>query len=142
MSLWVLISVILAPSSVFALEIQGRLNGSIIPSGLRSITAEERIPILALIYGVDEDLAWAIIHCESSWRPRALNLNKNLTVDHSYWQVNTVWIEKMSIIGFDVTNPDQNLEAGFWILSKYGVGPWSASKKCWQRKTLSRQGTG
>lgn len=34
-------------------------------------------------------------------------------------------------MGWDIDDPNDNLEAGFWILSNYGTQPWSASKACW-----------
>ena len=127
----ILLITFMIPFPTSALEIHGRLAGSILPSGLRSITAQERVPILSFIYGVDERTVRAIIHCESRWQPRALNVNKNRSRDHSYWQINSRWTEEMSRTGFDITNPDQNFEAGIWMLSRFGTAPWRASEKCW-----------
>jgi len=33
----------------------------------------------------------------------------------------------------DIFVPEDNLEAGFYVLSKYGTLPWHASRPCWIR---------
>lgn len=94
-----------------------------------------KIKDLSTRYNVDSNLASKIIYCESRFEPQALNTNTNLTKDHSYWQINNYyWKDDMLKRGLDITNPDDNLEAGFIILSEKGTQPWSASKKCWTKK--------
>lgn len=95
---------------------------------------QTRIHDLSIEYKVDESLARRIIKCESNFKPFAIHYNTNKTTDHSYWQVNTVWQSYMLDRGLDITMPDENLEAGFMILSQYGSGPWKYSKDCWLTK--------
>jgi hypothetical protein len=101
-------------------------------------TLTEQIDTLAAKYEVSAALATRIIECESRDLPNALRANKNAegiiwSYDYSYWQINShYWQKQMMSLGFDITNPQQNLEAGFYILKHYGKEQWSWSEKCWR----------
>ena len=84
--------------------------------------------------GLEESLILKIIKCESGGKPYAKGYNKNGTVDYSYWQINNYWWEKeLARKGWDIKVPEQNLEAGFYLISTYGVKLWSASAHCWSK---------
>lgn len=100
---------------------------------------QERIRSYAAEYGVDAVTADAIIYCESTYRPAAIHENRVGTTtrvwsrDWGYWQLNDHYQKTDALkAGFDITDPDQNLEYGFIILSEKGTAPWSASRPCWQ----------
>lgn len=83
-------------------------------------------------YGVNERLASEIIRCESGYRPEARNTKAKVGVDIGYWQLNSYyWEEEMLSRGWDIYNPVDNLEAGFWLLAQQGSTPWNWSKHCW-----------
>lgn len=88
---------------------------------------------MAVKYDVDPDLARKIIACESSRKPYAINHNKNGTTDYSFWQINSIHAKEAWVNSLDITNPLDNLEYGFVLLSKEGVSPWSASQACWSK---------
>jgi soluble lytic murein transglycosylase-like protein len=107
----------------------------VIAEGIEPVkTLESEINRLSTKYSVDKNLAFAILNCESNLNPNAINVNKNKTIDYSYWQINNYyWSKELSSLGFDITNPEQNLEAGFYLLNKYGSGLWIWSKPCWSK---------
>lgn len=41
------------------------------------------------------DLALAIVDCESTWNPQAININKTGSKDHGLWQFNDYWHKDM-----------------------------------------------
>lgn len=134
------------PYNSHALKITGKINGSLIPGGLKTLDPMNRISILSGVYGVDENVARAIIMCESQFDPRInTTLNKDKTWDYGFWQLNSIHIKEYAEIGFRIYDTDENLEAGFYMLSKDGTGPWYSSKSCWGpllRKTiLARSGS-
>lgn len=95
-------------------------------------TIESEIDRLSALYGVDKEKATKIIICESNKKPDAIRVNTTGTIDYSYWQINDFyWSKQMADIGWDITNPEDNLEAGFYLLSKYGDSLWGWSKYCW-----------
>lgn len=95
-------------------------------------TLEAKITRLSVEYEVDEKVALAIMKCESGLRPEAINVNKNETIDYGLWQINNFyWEDYMFEMGWDIKNPDDNLEAGFYLLSVSGTAPWIWSKHCW-----------
>jgi soluble lytic murein transglycosylase-like protein len=99
---------------------------------VKTETLAEKINLLSVKYGVDENLAKRIIYCESGNKPQAKRYNTNDTIDYSYWQINNYWWEKeLAKKGWDIKIPEQNLEAGFYLLSNYGSKLWNWSKHCW-----------
>ena len=111
------------------------------PEPLKEPTLDERISILAEKYGVNETAARRIMKCESGMNPNAVGYNyrwdKELgkkvvwSKDIGYWQMNTYY-QKGDMLrkGWDIFNPLDNLEAGFYLFSKQGGQPWSASYYC------------
>lgn len=89
---------------------------------------------LADKYGINPVLAQKIISCESNNDPNAVHKNSNGTYDYGLFQVNDrswSWLFKEK--NWDITNPDDSLQAGFWILSNSGLQNWDASKSCWNK---------
>lgn len=127
------IFVILSMVIAFAYPIWATAKGVEIPT-IKSPeeSFEEQVERLAKEYQVDKTLALSIMRCESNLRPEAINVNKNKTIDYSYWQINNYyWEDYMLERGWDIKNPNDNLEAGFYLLSVSGTAPWIWSKPCW-----------
>lgn len=79
-------------------------------------------------YHVDLELAKKIVWCESAYNPLA----KGPTKDHGFFQfVYRFWGKELAGKGWDIYVPEDNLEAGFWVLSEYGTWPWRHSQHCW-----------
>jgi len=89
-------------------------------------------------YGVDRTLAYDIMWCESRVTPHAVNHNTNGTTDYGYWQINDVHLDTMIGLGLERTDPSDNLEYGFILLSESGTQPWSASQHCWEKLQANR----
>ena len=87
-------------------------------------------------YGVSETVALSLMNCESEFDPNAENPNfdeegVHWSTDYGYWQLNDYHQEEtMANMGWDIRNPQDNLEAGFWLLSTAGTTPWGASNPC------------
>lgn len=99
---------------------------------------QDMIASYATKYGVDAMLATMIISCESRGDPGAVHENHIGTTtevwsrDIGYWQLNDYFQRSDAArAGFDIHDPEQNLEFGFLLLSKKGTDPWKASQKCW-----------
>lgn len=105
-----------------------------IPSTGYAFSWQEQIGRLSLRNDVDPDLATAIIGCESGFRPFAINRNRNGSYDYSLFQVNDGWYGFFLRRGLDITDPIDNLEAGFYLLRTRGTRDWNASRHCWEPK--------
>lgn len=100
---------------------------------------EEKVEILAESYGVDKDVAGAIICAESKNNEDAINKNRDKSgavwsKDYGYWQLNDYYhVKAATRLGYDIiNNPDDNLMYGFYLLARDGTAPWSASKTRWK----------
>lgn len=91
----------------------------------------DRINLLSDKYDVPFDLAYNIIRCESNFDSMAVNKNKNGTADYSYFQINSIHKQSALAEGYDITDPSDNLEYGFKMLSHQGPNAWYASRRCW-----------
>lgn len=106
------------------------------PSKQSERSLDDSISYYSLKYEVSEPLARAIMKCESGLKPHAKNHNVKggniWSTDYSYWQINDFYHQDtFAKMGWDITDPKDNLEAGFYLLAQQGVQPWSASKHCW-----------
>lgn len=80
------------------------------------------------------DLARRIIKCESNFKADAVNNQAKVGQDIGYFQLNSYfWKDTMLDMGWNIYNPLDNLEAGFWLLSKQGSSPWIWSEHCWNK---------
>ena len=101
-------------------------------------TLDQDIHRLALKYDQDEALARRIMACESTMYHGAVNENKDKdgkvwSRDFGRWQINDFFHAKTaSAMGLNIHDPADNLEYGFWLMSKQGTKPWYSSKKCWR----------
>ena len=105
-------------------------------------TLQEKIGVLAEKYDVSPTLAAKIIWCESTNRPLIKHKNTDGSIDRSYWEINDYWwepewVQRRGLPNYDITDPDQNLEAGFAMMSIAGTTPWLASKPCWSDRNLT-----
>jgi len=70
-----------------------------------------------------------IAKCESGLREDAYNVNRNKTIDGGVFQINSVHKQKLSNV-FDFRF---NIDFAYKLFLAQGFGPWSASKKCWNK---------
>jgi soluble lytic murein transglycosylase-like protein len=104
----------------------------------KELNLGETIKELSDTYKVSAKLAEKIIYCESKNDPSAVRKNRTKdgeiwSEDIGYFQINSYyWRTKMKSMGWDLDNPRDNLEVGFWILKNYGSVPWNWSKSCWK----------
>lgn len=98
----------------------------------REPTLDEWISVYSFQYNVDKELVRDIIRCESGFNSEAINTKAVRGQDIGIWQINTYyWEEELLKQGFNIHDPKDNLEAGFYLLSKYGSKLWDWSKHCW-----------
>lgn len=98
------------------------------------MTLDELITLYSNKYGVDEKLARCIIQAESSFKPDATNTKAKRGIDKGFWQINSFyWEEGMSKQNFDINIPNENLEAGFYLLHTHGTKLWNWSKTSWSK---------
>lgn len=105
------------------------------------VTFGEKVFAYAFKYGLDRDDvedAMLIMKCESQYRPEAINKNNpDKSWDFGIWQINNKrWEKYLKDRGFDIRNPESNLEAGFFLLSEHGIKLWKPSNGC--HKLLSK----
>lgn len=127
MMLMLLLTALMYPTYLFTLEEDQ------VPSGyLRPWSYEEAFVRHSRDYGVPEQRARDIIWCESRGKAEARNYQAVVGVDIGYWQLNSYyWEVPMAERGWDIYNPEHNLEAGFWLYSVQGSDPWNWSAHCW-----------
>ena len=100
----------------------------------QKLTPTERIDALARYYELDIKLINRIIACESSFKPEAKNVNTNGTTDHSYFQINSIHRENASHMGYDIEDPEDNIEFGMYLMKTEGTKPWRSSFSCWGKE--------
>ena len=69
---------------------------------------------IAKTHGIDEDIFAAVLYCESGMNPKAVNRNKNGTIDYGICQFNDYWYK-------DIISPEVALnqpEAALNIMAK------------------------
>ncbi len=82
-------------------------------------------------YGIDAQMVKEIIFCESSNKPYAINKNTAIGEDVGYFQINSYYHKAQAKkLGWDIYDPQDNLEYGFWLLNKEGTDHWLSSRKC------------
>lgn len=97
-----------------------------------SFDLDGEISRFAVKYHQDAKLAARILYCESRRDNSAINLSSAVGEDVGFFQINTYWHQKTAeAMGLDIYSPEDNLEYGFYLMSKEGTQPWNASKKCW-----------
>ena len=82
--------------------------------------------------GLNVDIAFKIIKCESNWKPEVYGVNNNGTTDFGLWQINSIHKKEIS--------PKERLDykkATEWAINKrLKDGNWSAwysSAHCWDK---------
>ena len=95
-------------------------------------------------YNIDYRVLKAIAKVESGFNPYAINVNKNRTVDIGIMQINSSWLNRLSLYGINqnhLYNPCYNIYLGAWILrqciNKYG-NTWK-SIDCYNKGTRARE---
>ena len=96
------------------------------PKTLQQVTKE-----YAESYGVDYELVKKIIACESSWNPTAYNKK---TRDSGLMQINLPFHAKTAeAMGLDLSNVEDNISFGMYLIQKNGTKDYKASRKCWTK---------
>ena len=102
---------------------------------VRPLSISQLITLYSEEYEVNEKLARDIIHCESRFKPYALNKKAVVGEDVGLFQLNSYyWQEQMALNGWDIYDVEDNIEAGMWLLSKSGSDPWIWSYGCWSKR--------
>lgn len=84
-------------------------------------------------YKVDQNIASAIIKCESNWDEDALHVNKNGSVDYGLFQINSVHKSDMAKLGLDITKHNDSFVYGLILMRDSGLAPWQSSRACWDK---------
>lgn len=91
-------------------------------------------------YGVEPELALAIIKCESQMKTDAIGTKAVVGKDYGLLQVNSYWHRKtMEKMGLDIERPSDSLEYGMMLLAKEGTRHWDSSKYCWSKEEKPRE---
>lgn len=75
----------------------------------------------ASVYKLDAWLLFAYAKTESNFKPYAINVNKNKSIDVGMMQINTVWIpilNKYGISAKDLLDPCKSIYIGAWIVAQ------------------------
>lgn len=91
------------------------------------ISLNEYITAEAIKYDQDPYIVHSIIQCESQGDYKAINYNKNGSIDKGLLQINSIHNTE----GLDLLNPKDNLEFGLKLMKEKGTEPWKYSKHCW-----------
>lgn len=70
-----------------------------------------------------------IAKCESGIRENAYNKNRNGTIDGGVFQINSIHKVPLKYV-FDY---EYNIDFAYKLYLAQGFGPWSASKRCWNK---------
>jgi soluble lytic murein transglycosylase-like protein len=100
---------------------------SMSPPKPEPVNIQHIITLKAEEYGLDSQIVGKIISCESGGNQRAINTNKNGSVDKGLLQINSVH----DIGDLDLFDPVDNLDFGLKLMQKQGTRPWDSSRKCW-----------
>ncbi len=116
------------------------------PIGLDSVTAknEEKntkyegecyqyIGTYAGKYGVSADLMYRIIKAESGGRANAKSKISTATGCSQFTSATWIDTQKHFGKGYQVTNPEHNVEAMAWWISEGHIEKWDASKSVWSK---------
>lgn len=87
-------------------------------------TTKETVLVMLSDAGIDTAKAERIIFCESSWNPRATNLNRNGSNDKGLWQLNSVHGLSDEVR----LDPIKSTEFAIKLIKKQGFKPWVCSK--------------
>ena len=94
-----------------------------------SLSVEQRIRKIAVIKGVDPELAVRVAKCESSLNPNAKNTNTNGSIDRGLFQINNKWHPQVT----DEQALDIEFATEFFCeaVKNNCLSWWSATQKCW-----------
>lgn len=112
------------------------VSQGIVPYRLSEVekTFDSEVHRLAEKYNQDETIARKIIGCESNTSNNSVNLSSVVGIDYGYFQLNSYFHEqRMREMGWNIRMPWDNLEYGFYLMSKEGTKPWIWSKPCWSK---------
>lgn len=87
---------------------------------------EANIALIRKVWGKDAKIGLELARCESGYRTRATNINKNGSKDEGVFQINS--IHKMP----DMLNATANILYAYTKFLQQGVQPWYSSNSCHQ----------
>lgn len=79
----------------------------------------------------DAPIMVEVARCESNLNPLADRENRN--VDVGLFQINQVHLERLSSLGLDRRDIDDNLAYAKMLYNESGLQPWYMSEHCWSR---------
>lgn len=82
-------------------------------------------------YGVSADLMYRIVKAESNGRANAKSKISSATGCGQFTRATWIDTQKHFGKGFEVTNPEHNIEAMAWWISEGHIEKWDASKSVW-----------
>jgi len=62
-----------------------------------------------------------------------MHVNADGSIDLCKYQINSIWFKKASELGYDLTKEADCTAFATWLFNNYGSGPWSSSKKNWDK---------
>jgi hypothetical protein len=80
-----------------------------------------------------------ILQCESDGQHYAttgqvlIKINKNGTYDTGLYQINSIWGQQATALGYDLTRKEDNKAFALWLYKNKGTEAWFASKQCWNK---------
>jgi len=92
---------------------------------------EETIRLVAIREGTDPDLAVRVAKCESSLKPKALNINKDGSKDRGIFQINDKYHPE--ITDEEAYNPAVATTFFCNAVKAGNLSWWSATQKCWEK---------
>ena len=92
-------------------------------------TVKEQITTIAKQNGIDPDICIRVATCESSLKPKAVNVNQGGSIDRGLFQINNLAHPEVTAAqAFDITFSCQFFCTAF----KGGnLAWWNSSRKCW-----------
>ena len=78
-----------------------------------------------------------IANCESSNRQYGkdgqvlVNINSNGSYDIGRYQINSVWNQQATKLGFNLFKEEDNRAFALWLFKTHGTTAWESSRKCW-----------
>lgn len=101
---------------------------------LYSLPTEEVLEIVNLVAretGVDKEIISKIIWAESQYDLDAKHTNKNKSIDHGLFQINSQHIPLAKSMGINIFTPEGNAKFAIYLMKKNGLRDWGYSKSTW-----------
>ena len=61
-----------------------------------------------------------------------IHQNSNGSYDIGVYQINSVWYDTATKLGFNIFDKKDNLKFANWLYDQMGTQPWNSSANCWK----------